>query len=120
MGDLSHHFNRREFACRCGCGQDTVDYKLVEVLEKVRKWAGAPVTITSGNRCPEYNKKIGGSPTSKHMNGKAADFSVQGWSPKDIYNLLDEWFPHDKGVREYSTWVHFDVRADKYRKGLNE
>ena len=28
MGDLSEHFDRREFTCRCGCGADQVDPQL--------------------------------------------------------------------------------------------
>lgn len=116
MGDLSLHFNRQEFACKCTrCDQDTVDYKLIEVLEKLRKHVGQPITITSGNRCYEHNINSGGAPKSKHLFSIAADFQVKGWSPTDIYDILDEWYPDQYGLKEYSSWVHFDVRKHKWR-----
>ena len=58
---ISKHFKREEFACKCGCGQDTVDHSLIEILERVREFFGKPITITSGNRCTTHNKKIGGA-----------------------------------------------------------
>lgn len=118
MGDLSQHFNRQEFKCRCGsCGQDQIDYKLIEVLERLRVKTGAPITITSGNRCYEYNLLIGGSPRSQHLHSKAADIQVKGWSPEDIYDLLDRWYPHEFGIGLYRSWVHIDVRSNKARWG---
>ena len=45
------------------------------VLQKVRNSHGA-VTITSCYRSPELNKAIGGSATSDHCKGLAADFEV--------------------------------------------
>lgn len=116
MGDLSQHFNRREFACQCTrCDQDTVDYKLVEVLERLREVVDAPITITSGNRCFEHNLNSGGSPKSKHLFSKAADIQVKGWSPEEVYKLLDEWHPDEFGLGLYKSWVHIDVRKDKAR-----
>lgn len=115
MGDLSQHFNRHEFACKCGCGQDTVDYELVKLLEHLRHWAGSPITITSGNRCKAHNERVGGSPNSQHLLGKAADIQVKGWSPEDIYKVLEEWCPYSHGVGLYKGWVHVDVRDKKSR-----
>ncbi len=116
MGDLSQHFNRREFTCKCGkCGQDTVDHRLVEVLEWLRQKTGAPITITSGNRCYEYNMAIGGSPRSQHLWSKAADIQVKGWSPEAVYDLLDKQWPDDLGLGVYRSWVHVDVRDHKAR-----
>jgi hypothetical protein len=36
MGDLSAHFSRSEFACKCGCGFDDVKPDLIEALEALR------------------------------------------------------------------------------------
>lgn len=116
MGDLSKHFNRSEFKCKCDkCDQDTVDHKLVVVLERLRSWADAPIIVTSGNRCPEYNKKIGGSPNSQHMRGRAADIVVQGFSPVEVVDILNYWYPDELGVGLYSGWVHVDSREGKAR-----
>lgn len=48
------------------------------LLEPVRALFGLAVIIHSGYRCEALNKKVGGSPTSQHRLGQAADFHVQG------------------------------------------
>ena len=48
--------------------------KLAEFAEKVREIIGCPMIITSGFRCEELNKKLDGSPTSKHRFAEAIDF----------------------------------------------
>jgi hypothetical protein len=82
MGDLSKHFDRSEFRCKgenCApsghgnCGQDTIDYALIEVLEQVREHFNVPVIITCGNRCAWHNQSVGGVPSSQHLLGRAAD-----------------------------------------------
>ena len=109
------HFTREEFACKCGCGQDTVDYKLVEILERLREWAGAPIVVTSGNRCPPYNESIGGSKNSQHMLGRAADIVVQGKSPFHVYRKLEEWYPDRHGFGYYEGFTHVDSRTNRAR-----
>lgn len=116
MGDLSQHFNRIEFACKCGrCGQSQIDYELVKVLERLRSVVAAPITITSGNRCYEHNLNVGGAERSKHLFSVAADFQVQGYGPEEIYKILDEWYPDQYGIGLYKSWVHLDVRSNKTR-----
>lgn len=113
--NISQHFKRSEFACKCGCGQDTVDYGLVLALETLRNVFGSPVIIGSGNRCHSYNKKIGGAKNSQHLRGKAADFVVIGVSPAEIYHYLCCVFPHSYGIGKYRGFTHFDVRDNKSR-----
>jgi uncharacterized protein YcbK (DUF882 family) len=113
---LSKHFYRDEFACKCGCGFATVDVKLLELLEAVRGHFNAPVTVTSGCRCVDYNKKIGGSIRSKHMEGVAADIVVTGVDARDVYQFLsdytgDLW----AGLGCYKTFTHVDARHDLAR-----
>lgn len=129
MGDLSPHFNRSEFACNCGCKQTAVDYALLTVLERLRKRVEAYrpdsyITVTSGNRCVEYNEKVQKeansdyvpySSRSKHMYSIAADIQVKGWSPEEIFEILDEWYPDMYGMGLYQSFVHIDVRAGMTR-----
>jgi hypothetical protein len=63
MGDLSQHFSRKVFECRC-CGRLQLDSHLVEGLEAVRTLAGVPVVINAGYRCPHHNQEVGGVPTA--------------------------------------------------------
>ena len=84
------HFTRSEFKCKCGsCDQDTVDFELLDILERLRVHYGVPITINSGNRCAAYNKKIGGSKNSQHVKSRAADIVVDGVHPHRVYALLD-------------------------------
>ena len=79
MGDLSENFDLDEFECKCGCGFDTVDQELVDILEEIRShfktmYGGrVRVKVNSGCRCPDHNLSVGGSQSSQHLLGTAAD-----------------------------------------------
>lgn len=116
MGDLSENFSRSEFKCNCGeCGQDTVDYALLNVLQRLRDYYNLGITITSGNRCPAYNRSVGGAKNSSHVTSKAADIQVSTVRPEDVYSLLDQWYPNTYGIGLYNSWVHIDVRDQRAR-----
>lgn len=50
-----------------------IELLATRVLQPLRDTVGAPLTITSGYRSRELNRAIGGSPTSQHLRGEAAD-----------------------------------------------
>ena len=109
------YFKREEFACQCGCGFDTVDYELANILDNVRSYFGSPVHITSGCRCPVHNAKEGGARNSQHLYGRAADIKVTGITPELVYNYINGKYPDKFGLKLYSTWVHVDSRNTKWR-----
>ena len=115
MSKLSKHFSRVEFACRCGCGFDTVDVELLEVLTTIRCAFNSPVTITSPCRCEKHNVNIGGSYGSKHKRGIAADIVVKGVTPDEVYKYLDDTYPTSYGIGKYESFTHIDVRHKKAR-----
>lgn len=116
---LARHFKVKEFACRNGSQVVFIDEYLVSVLDILRHKIGKPVIITSGYRTPEWNAKCGGAKYSYHMRGMAADIRVDGISPKELANKLNEIVPDECGIIVYNNWVHFDVRTGKkYRKGM--
>jgi uncharacterized protein YcbK (DUF882 family) len=112
---ISKNFSRREFACKCGCGFDAVDVELLSVLEAVRRWFSAPVTIISGCRCVAHNTKVGGAKASFHMLGKAADIKVAEKAPEEVYAFLAKAFPEKYGIGLYGAWTHIDVRRKATR-----
>lgn len=58
-------------------------------LEQVRALLGdRPIRIISLARAPEHNEDVGGSSTSDHVNGLAADISVSGLSPEQVMVAL--------------------------------
>lgn len=113
MGDLSENFSRHEFACKCGCGFDTVDAATLDLLERVRaRCGGHPVTIHSGCRCPAYNKKVGGSPNSQHLVGRAADISIEGVPHGTVHAVASSALGYTGGLGSYATFNHLDTRTD--------
>lgn len=109
------NFTRPEFACNCGCGFDTVDYKLVEFLDEIREHFDAKVTVSSGCRCPTHNASVGGAKKSWHMQGRAADIVVEGIPPAIIAALAVQM--HVPGVGEYATFTHLDTRSGAKWRG---
>ena len=107
---LSEHFNSTEFACRCGCGFETVDPALVEGLELLRLKLGAAVRITSGCRCLDRNREVGGSPASQHLYGRAADIVVPYLTGDELYKYA-RTIPAFSGFGVGGGFLHVDVRT---------
>lgn len=116
---LSPHFTLDEFtasqtAARLGIDND-LPLDLVPTakrtctgLELVRGILGAPILISSGYRCQELNKAIGGSKVSQHMLAEAVDFTCPGFgTPDDIVKtLIARKVPFDQLIIEFGRWVH--------------
>lgn len=115
MGDLTKNFSRHEFACKCGCGFDTVDYELVTVLQDVADHFKEQVIITSACRCKSYNELVGGSKASKHKLGIAADIVVLNTEPYHVYDYLNVKYFDRYGIGKYEEFTHIDVRGNKAR-----
>lgn len=58
------------------------------VLDPVRDMVNTPIIITSGYRCPQVNRLVGGVDNSQHMSGCAADFHVRGVTPSMMYQVF--------------------------------
>ncbi len=115
---LGKHFKVKEFACKDGSPVVFIDEYLWTMLDILRSKIGKPVIITSGYRTLEWNKKCGGAKYSYHTRGMAADIRVDGMNPKELANKLNAITPDECGIIVYKSWVHFDVRTSKYRKGV--
>lgn len=116
MGDLTKNFSRFEFACKCGCGFDTVDFLLVIVLQDVADHFGKRVLISGGNRCFQRNLDTpGAARDSEHVKGKAADIKVEDTAPKKVYDYLNKKYPNKFGIGLYSNRTHIDVREYRAR-----
>ena len=85
--------------------------KLCAHLEVVRVLLdNKPMIITSGYRCKTLNSCIGGSRTSRHMDGLAADFICPRFGdPEDVCKeISDSDIPFDQLIYEI-TWIHFGL-----------
>ena len=81
------------------------------ILDPLREAWGKPIQVTSGYRCPKVNKAVGGSSTSQHVKGEAADIRVipnTRAGNKSLYELIKKLgLPVDQCINEYDySWVH--------------
>lgn len=111
--DEIKYFKRSEFACKCGkCGGYPVEpkEKLIRVADQVRENLGGKATVSSGIRCATHNANVGGVSNSRHLSGKAMDFSVAG---KTAAQVLAEVNKHKEIRYAYaidSKYVHMDIQ----------
>ena len=122
---LSRSFRVREFACRDGSDPLFVDSALVQLLQSIRDHFGAPVVITSGYRTASHNARVGGSKSSQHLLGRAADFYVEGVPVATVAAYAETLLPGRGGIGRYpkdakhpkrmTGWVHIDTRTNKSR-----
>jgi len=107
--EINEYFDTDEFTCKCGCGMTVINENLLAILTDVREHLGRPVYITSGNRCQEYNRLVGGADASRHLTGEAADIKVSRVHPDKVANYIElEHCPG--GLGRYITFTHVDVR----------
>ena len=84
------------------------------VLEVVRRFYGKPVEISSGYRCRELNKFVGGASNSQHTKGEACDFFIRGVSNYAICKAIEAM--REQGKIEFDqcilepSWVHVSFR----------
>ncbi|MBR2775938.1 MAG: hypothetical protein IKD75_02320 [Prevotella sp.] len=138
---LSEHFTLGELTkTSVKSADDNIpSHVAIENLKRVCKWLEVlrtrynnlygeeePIIINSGYRSPEVNKKVGGSPTSNHLTGCAADIKVFGIEQAMRYavillnyadNTMQEF---DELLIERSKkgayWLHFAVRPKENRR----
>lgn len=99
----------------------------VNVLEPVRSHYGRAVMIHSGYRSPAVNSAIGGSTSSQHMKGEAADFHVAGHTVYDVALWISENLEYDQLILENfvpgsgaSGWVHCSYAKDNRDQELTK
>lgn len=61
----------------------------IDILQPIRDKFGEPLIVTSGFRCEKLNKAVGGSKTSQHCKGEAADIHTVSDTIKDNKKLFD-------------------------------
>ena len=119
----SPHFADYEVACKCAKHAKGVYYyvspRLLMLAEKVRDVLRTPMIVTSCCRCPEHNKTVGGSPTSKHIftdtqPTRAMDFKAKGMVPSLAFDfIVRDWacggLSELGGIGLYDTWLHIDT-----------
>ena len=121
-------FVRSETATRLGIDNSINDPEIISnirnlcerVLEPLRAFAGCPIIINSGYRCPRLNEAVGGSRRSQHMKGEACDIRIADSATGDRwYCWMKENLPYDQLIKERThkssgtVWIHVSLRRDE-------
>ena len=112
--DSVKHFERSEFACHCDgkyCNgfPAEMQQKLITVADRVRDYFKAPVTVSSGVRCSRHNANVGGVSNSRHLSGKAMDFSVRGKTSAQVLAYVQKQPEIRYSYAIDGSWVHMDI-----------
>jgi zinc D-Ala-D-Ala carboxypeptidase len=97
---------------------------LAELLERIRTTLGVPVMVTSGYRCQQLNRAVGGVTSSDHTQGYAADIVAPGFgAPAQVAAKLAP-LVGELGIGQLilegtkgKSWVH--VSTDAPEKAVN-
>lgn len=90
-----------------------------KILDPLREAWGSPLNVSSGFRCRDLNRAVGGSETSAHMQGHAADIVPMYGTLKGFVDFAERWLrtneiAFDQSIREVDRrgreWWHIAIR----------
>jgi len=95
----------------------------VHVLQPVRDHFDRGVKVNSGFRHPDVNAKVGGSKTSDHCKGMAADIEIPGVPNAELAEWIRSNLPFTQVILEFYTqgvpdsgWVHVSYDPANLKK----
>jgi zinc D-Ala-D-Ala carboxypeptidase len=107
------YFKLTEFASPDELGSEKkMKQSFLQMIDRARASSGVPYKITSGYRTESHNKAIGGSPTSSHLKGWAADIECANSNQREriLFGLVVAGF-HRIGIAK--TFIHCDCDPAK-------
>jgi hypothetical protein len=69
------------------------------------------IHVSSAYRSPNVNARIGGSKTSDHMKGLAADIIADGVSVHELAEFISNNCEFDQLINEFGSWVHVSIQS---------
>ena len=125
-----HEMTKSETAIRLGMENTPSDDVIAnlralceQVLQPVRDHYGKGVKVNSGYRAPEVNAAVGGSKTSDHCKGQAADIEIPGVPNAELAGWIETNLPYTQLILEFYTkgipdsgWVHVSYDPNNLKK----
>jgi hypothetical protein len=125
-----HEMCKSETAMRMGFDNtpgdtETENLRLLaeKVLQPVRDHYGKGVKVNSAYRSPESNAAVGGSKTSDHCKGMAADIEIPGVANADLAQWIMDNLEYTQLILEFYTpgipdsgWVHVSYDPNNLKK----
>ena len=93
-----------------------------KILDPLREKYGKPVRVNSGYRCEKLNKTVGGSNTSQHKYGLAADITAGSrLENKKLFTLIQQLnLPFDQLIDEKNySWIHISISKNPRKQILH-
>lgn len=94
-----------------------------KVLQPIRDNFKMGVKVNSGFRHPEVNAKVGGSKTSDHCKGQAADIEIPGLANAELASWISKNMEYTQLILEFYTpgvpdsgWVHVSYDPKNLKK----
>ncbi len=106
--DRYPNFERKEIACR-GTGEIFVNLEALDALQSLRNAVGRPLIVTSAYRSESHNKKVGGTPNSRHRTGDAFDISIANHDPFVLEHLARKHGFTGIGRYPKRGFIHIDM-----------
>lgn len=99
---------------------DALTRLATHILDPLRDAWGAPIRVNSGYRSPSLNRAVGGSATSQHLRGEAAD--ITAGSPRANRRLfalaISLQLPFDQLIDEKNySWIHVSY-SPRHRRNI--
>lgn len=95
----------------------------INVLQPVREHYNKGVKVNSGYRSPEVNASVGGSKTSDHCKGQAADIEIPGVANAELAQYIKDELQFTQLILEFYTqgvpdsgWVHVSYDPANLKK----
>ena len=90
------------------------------VLDPLREMYGKPIYVNSGYRSEALNKAVGGSKTSQHVLGMAADIDTRTRKGnEELFDLIAKNLSFDQLIdeKDYS-WIHVSFDPKRLRNQI--
>ena len=107
--------------------------ELIELLDAIRiewtdicirnRWWSPCIIVNSGYRSAEVNKAVGGSKTSAHLTGYAADIEPENGKNLEFFNFIKDYLTtnniafdqliNEKPINGIPSWIHIGIRNNK-------
>ena len=125
-----HEMTKSETALRHGMANEPTESEIgnltllcEKVLQPVRDYYGMGVKVNSGYRHPLVNAKVGGSTTSDHCKGFAADIEIPGIANGQLAEWIQDNLEFTQLILEFYTpgvpdsgWVHVSYNPENLKK----
>lgn len=111
----SKWFTRGEMCVNDSAKEFKVDTTLVKCLDNIREHFNKPLHVNCCYRNPSHNSRVGGSSTSLHMTGAAADIYISGIDFTTICQYAELLGMQEIGWYYDSSHCHLGIKSNKYR-----